>query len=339
MYLARLQENGRWKYVIRASYYDDNQGFYRFRQVFDLGENPVRYMHLVTENVLYFDEALENAVEQEKTNDRDPALVLEELLWDFLPAEVRVTIRGFGRNPNFRLSPLSQDEKEEVRRFIHLFDRRRLFYIRYGAVDQSRIFRLNDKLYRPLLFKCRDEKEYSFKQLELSLPAREFKNYIFVIFNLQQHFSESFSVSMPEALDPVKLEKVFVKEICRLNADSGFWQDSDTSWFLRSHLEDYLIRFFDYDFERHSFDRYFFENFRAKHSSFRWPESREILSEEETSTVFGRKIGDLKKMKKLELARLFRVKAKEHHPDGGGEAEKFIQLLKAYESLKKTLGS
>ena len=76
-----------------------------------------------------------------------------------------------------------------------------------------------------------------------------------------------------------------------------------------------------------------------KPGSFRWPQWEKTLSAEETTAVFGRGIADLKKMNKVELAKLFRAKAKTHHPDRGGEAEKFIQLLRSYEILKKSLKS
>ncbi|MBM9604901.1 hypothetical protein [Desulfopila inferna] len=337
MYLAGLRDKGHLRYELRQSYYDQSRNRYLYRLVFDLGDDPAVFIHYVTDRIHYFDESLESAVAQ--VYEGDPTVVLEELLWNFLSAEARRLVREFGRKSEGRLSPLSSAEQEEVQRYIHIFDRRRLFFIRYGAVDQSRVYRLNEKIYRPLLFKCRDEKEYYFKQMELSLPSRDLKKYIFVIFNLQQEFSENYSVFMPEALDSERMEEAFVAELCRLNEDSSFWQEDGDRRFLHPHLEDYLIRFFDYDFERPSFARDFYESFRASHRSFRWPQREKTLSEEETTAVFGRGIDDLKKMNKMELAKLFRAKAKKHHPDRGGEAEKFIQLLRTYEILKKSLKS
>jgi len=337
MYLAQFRDKGHLKYEIRQSYYERSRNRYLYRLVFDLGNDPAAFIHYVSDRVYSFDESLESAVEQ--MYEGDPTVVLEELLWDFLSAEARRIVRAFGRKSGGKLSPLSSVEQEEVQQHIHIFDRRRLFFIRYGAVDQSRIYRLNEKIYRPLLNKCRDEKEYYFKQMELSLSSRELKKYIFVIFNLQQEFSENYSVFMPEALDSVKMDEAFVAQLCRLNEDSRFWQDDGDSRFFRPHLENYLIRFFDYDFERPSFARDFYQSFRASHRSFSWPQPEKTLSEEETAAIFGRGIDDLKKMNKVELAKLFRAKAKKHHPDRGGEAENFIQLLRTYEILKKSLKS
>ena len=38
-----------------------------------------------------------------------------------------------------------------------------------------------------------------------------------------------------------------------------------------------------------------------------------------------------------ELRKIFRMQAKEYHPDSGGKAEDFIKLIEAYESLKAVI--
>ncbi len=332
MYLARLPRGDGLFYVIRASFFDEAEAVYGFRDIFELGSDPARYIHRFAENAIYFDEALEDAVARE--HGGEPTAVLEELLWDFLPAEERRIIGSFRRKPAPRLSQLSPMEQEEVAETVHIFDRRRLYYIRYGAVDQSRIYRLNDKLYRPLLQKSRDEKEYYFQVLERSLRAGEMKKYIFVIFNLQQNFDEIYRAFMPEALNQRRMDEVFVDELCRLNGDAGFWQSSATDDSLHPHLRHYLLSYFDSGFESRSFDYEFYREFRAGHRKFSWPEKKVKVSEEEVSVLFGRTMTDLKKMSRDELGRLFRKKAKDHHPDGGGEAADFIKLRQVYENLK-----
>lgn len=335
MYLAQVRHRGRLRYLIRKSFFDEDLGIYGFDDVFDLGENPTRYFHRYNDTVLYFDESLEDAIARE--SDEDATTLLEQLLWDFLPREVRRIIRDFGRRNSTPLSPLSRQEKEEVDRAIHVFDRRRIYYVRYGAVDQSRIYRLNDKLYRPLLYKSRDEKEYYFKKLEMPLKPGELKKYMFAIFNLQKSFTESFSPFLPEALEQPKMEKIFLEKLCRLNDDAGFWEDGRKSGFLRDHLVNYLIYFFDYDFANRSFMNDFFREFRARHTSFRWPEKKVQVSETEINEIFGLTMDDLRKMNRSELGRLFREKAKNHHPDSGGEADDFIKLRQVYENLKNSL--
>jgi len=333
MYLAKIKTGSLVNYEIRKSYYDAVTGLYRYRKVFELGAEPAKFIHNFSHHTVYFDEDLEKAVAIE--SEADPTIILEELLFEYLPFEERERINTFSRKGYAKLSKLSDEELGEVDKYIHLFDRRRLYYIRYGAVDQSRIYRVNDKLYRPLLYKSRDEKEFYYKNLELSLSPVEFKKYVFVIFNLQRSFSESFSSFMPEALEQGKIDEAFEEEVCRLNRDDRFWQDGIHSHFLRDHLYDYVIRFFDYDYEERSFAYDFFRSFRAGHRNFKWPKRESQLSEQEIVKIFDEKMSDLKKLSGEDLSRLFRRKAKEFHPDSGGEAEKFIQLLEAYEELKK----
>ena len=335
MYLAALRRGDRLAYRIRRSYYDAGRNTYSFCDIFDLGEDPARHMYQLGENTICFDEHLEEAVNEHCSGD--PSTFLESLLWDFLPMAVRRNIERFQRKAAPGLRPLSSDEHREIMRFVHLFDRRRLFYIRYKAVDQGRLYRVNDKLYRPLLHKSRDEKEYYFKEQEKCLRPDELKQYIYVIFNLQKRFDEYFSAYMPEALDQVAVTDVFLQEICRLNIDQTFWQDAEKHGFLRPHLQSYVIAFFDTEFAQRSYDHDFYQWFRSRHRQFRWPEKKRQVSEKQTSAIFEEKIEHLKNMNLGELTRLFRRRAKQLHPDSGGRAEDFITLLDAYEALKQNV--
>ncbi len=333
MYLAKNNIGGCDKFSIRKSVFHEDSSEYGYRQVFDLGSDPTRYVSYFGGDVLCFYEGLQDAVAKECSGD--PDTVLEDLLFSFLSLDEQQKIRTFRRTSTPRLSPLSDQEKHEIDSFVHMFDRRRLYYIRYGAVDQSRIHGVKEKLYRPLLYKCRDEKECYFQQAEKSLKSSEFKKYVYVIFNLQLGFSESFSSHMPEALDQRKVEELFVEKLCRLNADASFWQGENHSWSLHHHLHHYLIKFLDYSYEGRSFQHDFYKSFRADHRKFRWPEPQELVSEKEIQETFCISSAELKKMDKRELARLFRKKAKEYHPDSGGESEKFILLRKAYDKIKQ----
>lgn len=335
MYLARTCRGSGAKYCIRKSFYDTGLGAYNHVDVFDLGADPTQYIHQFSERTLCFAEQLEDAVAA--ACSQDPTLVLEELLWNFIPAEVQLIIQQFQKKHYAGLSPLSSEERHEIERSIHIFDRRRLYYIRYGAVDQSRIYRVNEKLYRPLLFKSRDEKEHYIQALEDGLRPDELKKYVYVIFDLQQKFSESYAAFMPEALEEERMTEVFMEEICRLNEDATFWQDEKPSQFLRKHLQYYLTSFFDSYFTPRSYEYDFYQSFARAHRRFAWPQKRPTITDEETSNIFGREISDLKSMTLKELRRTFRELAKEHHPDSGGKAEDFIQLLDAYEVLKAGL--
>ena len=332
MYLAKIKAGNSVRYCIRKSYYDSQLGAYSYADIFDLGADPAQFIHQFSERTLCFAEQLEDAVAE--ASEEDPSLVLEKLLWDFIPLEVRQIIETFQKRHYPGLSSLSPKERQEIERSIHIFDRRRLYYIRYGAVDQSRIYRVNEKLYRPLLFKSRDEKEHYIHALEDGLRPDEFKKYVFVIFDLQQKFKESYAAFMPEALEEERMEEVFIEEICRLNGDSTFWQDKEYSPFLRKHLHSYLSLFFDSHFTQRSYEYDFYKSFSRAHRKFAWPQKNAAVTDEETGRIFGENIDELKGMSLQELRRIFRRKAKEHHPDSGGKSENFIKLLAAFESLK-----
>ncbi len=335
MYLAKICTGTKVRYCIRKSFYDTSLGAYNYFDVFDLGADPTYYIHQLSERTLCFAEQLEDVVAE--VCGQEPTVILEELLWKFLPVEVQRIIERFQKKHYSGLSPLSVEERQEIERSVHIFDRRRLYYIRYGAVDQSRIYRVNEKLYRPLLFKSRDEKEHYIQALEDGLRPDELKKYVYVIFDLQQKFSESYASFMPEALEEERMTDVFVDEICRLNEDSTFWQDEESTPSLRKHLQYYLISFFDSYFTQRSYEYDFYKTFARAHRKFVWPQRTAPITDEETGMIFGKNIDELKGMSLKELRRIFRNKAKEHHPDRGGNSEEFIKLLAAFEGLKTKL--
>lgn len=330
MYLAILNRAGNKRYEIRQSFFDSDTRSYVYQIVFDLGDNPTRYIRELSDDICYFSSELEESVEARTGND--PTVLLEDLLWDFLPAEERSRLGRFRGRGKARVTPLSEEDRAAIERDVHLFDRRRLYYLRYGAVDQSRIFGLNPKLYRPLLGKCRDEREYYFMDMEKALQPNELKTYIFAIFDLQCHFTESFSATMPEALNQTDISDYFLEDICRLNGDEQFWSRS-TADTLDDHLVRYVIMFFDHGYGRRSLFDDFIREFMGRHRAFQWPDKKPHVSTEDAARVFETSWAKLQKMKKRDLSRLYRKRAKELHPDGGGKHELFVELNAAYASL------
>lgn len=331
MYLAPITRAGITRYVIRQSYLHESDGTYRYRNVFDLGHDPAHYLEQLSEDICYFSPDLEDRLE--KMTDKDPTRVLEELLWDFLPEEEQHRLSLFRHRGTMRVRPLSGKDRAAIENEVHLFDRRRLYYLRYGAVDQSRIFRLNPKLYRPLLHQSRDEREYYFMDLEKVLKPNEMKTYVFAIFDLQRHFNESISATMPEALNQFDIADHFTRDICKLNADSKFWPGEQMNSSLHNHLVRYIIMFFDYGYGRRSLFDDFVREFMGRHRSFRWPEKKPAVSTDAAAKIFATSWKDLQQMNKKDLTRLFRQRAKELHPDGGGNHDRFIELSGAYTSL------
>ena len=331
MYLAPVTRAGLTRYEIRQSYLDEKDGNFCFRTIFDLGSNPARYLEKLSDEICYFSAELEDCIG--RMTDKDPTRLLEELLWEFLPEEEQHRLSLFRNRGTKGILPLSDKERKAIERDVHLFDRRRLYYLRYGAVDQSRISRLNPKLYRPLLRQSRDEREYYFMDLEKVLKPNEMRTYAFAIFDLQRHFSQSFSATMPEALNQLDIADHFIEDICELNRDSTFWAGSEVNRSLHDHLIRYIIMFFDYDYGRRSLLDDFVREFMGRHRTFRWPEKKPHVSTDDAARIFGTSWQHLRQMNKKDLTRLFRQRAKELHPDQGGNHERFIELSGAYASL------
>jgi DnaJ-class molecular chaperone len=66
------------------------------------------------------------------------------------------------------------------------------------------------------------------------------------------------------------------------------------------------------------------------------PSSAKRMSMTEVSTVFGVSRAELSTMSRRELKRMFRKKARELHPDKGGDHDKFIELADAYNEIMRT---
>ena len=331
MYLATLIRGQTKHYEIRRSVAGKDRRYLDYKVVFNLGAAPSRYIEHLTDDICYFSEELVDKLQQETSDD--VSLTLEDLLWDFLPPEEQARLGIFRHRGKVRVSPLSEEERQTIDKDIHLFDRRRLYYLRYGAVDQSRIFRLNPKLYRPLLNKCRDEREFYLRDLEKALQHNELKTYVFAIFDLQRHFTEGFSATMPEALDQVDIADYFIKEICALNDDKSFWRKGDGGDSLHDHLIRYMIMFFDHGYGRRSLFDDFVREFMGRHRAFSWPDKKPEVSTGRAEKIFKMKWQKLQKMNRRELTRLYRERAKELHPDSGGNHEEFVELNGAYASL------
>jgi len=331
MYLAILTRGQTKHYEIRQSLPGDDHRYLEYQVVFDLGGDPGHYIERLSDDICYFSAELEERLQQETSEDA--SLILEELLWNFLPAEEQTRLSIFRHRGKARVSALSERERSAIEKDIHLFDRRRLYYLRYGGVDQSRIFRLNPKLYRPLLNKCRDEREFYLLDLEKALQHNELRTYVFAIFDLQRHFTESFSATMPEALNQTDIADFFIEEICSLNDDKSFWRTGTGGTSLHDHLIRYMIMFFDHGYGRRSLFDDFVREFMGRHRAFSWPEKKPAVSTGQAEKIFQRKWQKLQKMSRRELTRLYRERAKELHPDSGGNHEQFIELNGAYASL------
>jgi hypothetical protein len=263
----------------------------------------------------------------------DADTLLERLLWNFLPLETRQRNAQFQKHSTFRTGPLSVKDKQDIANQVHLFDRRRLYYLRYGGVDQSRLSRLHEKCCRPLIDQSRDEREYYFAAEESVLMPGDYQQYIYAIFDIQKHFHQSFAPWLPEALAHDEVADHFLVELCRLNSDSRFWQQATNRSSLHRHLVRYLVMFFDFVPARKSFFEDFARTFMADHRTFRWPEKKPNQSPEKISEIFATPYAELQQMNRDQLNKIYRKKAMQLHPDKGGEHDLFVELTDVYSDL------
>lgn len=333
MYLAKFQISSNTHYEIRKSFQHED-GSYGYKTIFNLGENPASYFELYEDHIVLFDNNLLKAVT--KGIAKDGESTLELLLFDFLPPACKDRIQLFQGRSHIHRGPLTSDEKSRIAEEIHLFDRRRLYYLRYGAVDQSRLSRLHEKCCRPLLGQSRDEKEYFFAAEEQVLEPGMYLQYIFAIFNLQKYFTQSFAPWLPEALAIESMGEYLEEAICLLQKDSRFWQGHPEDDFLHPHLARYLIMFFDFAPAPRSFFDDFARSFMAGRRSFKWPERSNKIDSDKAMEIFGQSLNQLKKLSKSELTKLYRSKAMELHPDKGGDHERFVDLSTIYTTLLKS---
>jgi hypothetical protein len=328
MYLAAVPEKQWYRFVIRESYWD--RDCYRSRDLVDLGPDPAQYILYPGGRAYYIDPDLEDRIRDQGT-EPDPDN-LDDLLWPFVDKEIRHAVGAFRERQAPPAAPAAHANQQPV----HLFDKRRVHFLRFGRMDQGSIGRVPAKLFRPIRNRSRDEIEQYFLQSERILKAHERKAYVYVIFDLQRFFSEMCAKAMPEALDPEAVDTYFLQELCRLNVDEAFWAGMPRQDHLRPYLVHYLTMYFDLDYGRSNVLENLFNQFRNAHRRHKWPETKNRVSFTTASSIFGVAADTLKQMNRREFSRLFRQKAMELHPDQGGRPRDFIRLSEAYKSIMQT---
>ncbi|MEJ2691053.1 MAG: hypothetical protein P8130_14155 [Deltaproteobacteria bacterium] len=332
MYLARIKTNNRIKFEIRQSVPDRRRHVLTNRTLMDLGEAPWSYIVYPGGNAFYIDEKVEEelgaaGVSYEYTE-------LEEMFWPFVDPGIRAKLEPFMARGS-KKSGAPKAESGALAR-IHPFDKRRLYYLRCGHMDQSDLQFITDKLFTPLLGKSRDELEQYFLAMERMLRSRELKSYVFVIFGLARELSGSkLFRTMPEALDEEKLDEAFMQQYCKLQSDKKFWSGMNNEAEAQFYLSRYVIMFFDYHFAARSVEQEFLRDFINSRRRYAPPARKVKVAPEEVKTLFGKTAQELRAMNKAALTRLFRRRAKKLHPDAGGDHETFVRLTAVYEEFKR----
>jgi len=333
LYLAQTKIKGEACYFIRESYpYEDN---FLSRDLIDLGPDPGRFIIYPGGNSFYIDEVVENRI-NDLGKKADPEK-LEDIFWRFVHPEIRRVLEPFrSREKRHQANRRKSRPPEDPDARVHIFDKRRTHYLRFGQTDQGNIARLPPKMFRMLQNKSRDEIEQMFMDLERELAVREYKTYAYVIFDLQQYFYGSFARSNPQMLSQDKVDEYFIEQICLLNTDRFFWTGMASGNGLNEYLVRYVLMYFDYDYVPSSFMDEYLRQFINSRRDYRSPHKSSTVTLKAASVIFGQSKEELRKMSRKELARQYRQKAQKLHPDKGGDHNKFVKLTEAYHDLLRT---
>lgn len=333
LYLAKKTINGQTHYFIRESYLKDRH--FLSRNLFDLGTDPSRFIVYPGGNSFYIHESVEERLDE--LNVHAEYQEVEDIFWRFLDPEIRKALETF-RNRQKRLKTRLADKhgKTPAPDHFHIFDRRRILYLKCGQTDQRNIAGVPDRLFRELKGKSRDEIEQMIMEMENILVAREYRTYTHTIFNLQNFFHQWFAQSAPKLLDQNKVDEHFMEEICRLNSDTTFWSGMEFDSGLHEYLVRYICMYFDYDYAPKSFIDAYVQNFINSRRAYRPPSKSQKATLDEAGNLFEKTPLELKTMSRKELVRLYRQRVQKCHPDKGGDPKKFIKLTRRYHDLLKS---
>ena len=328
MYIAKEQIKGQTHYYIRETY--EEGGKLKSRTLFALGPDPARYIMYPGGNAYYIHESVELSI-LEKGYEVD-TFELEDLFWPFLETRLKRIIKRPPVKVKRLYKGMSIDKLREIQSGIHIFDKRRLHYLRFGQVDQRRIAVTPYRFYNRLLGKSRDEIEAYIEEIEERLKPSEIKIYIYTIFNLQRYFFDNpYSLTAPFVLEQDRMDDYFMDELCRLNSDDTFFGDNGERKSLHRYLVKYLIMYFDSEFVRSPGTDWFSQ---FKDSNFYNPPCRESrISLQEACRRLNITEQQYRTMSKKEIVTRFKRLAHECHPDKGGGHEDFIALCEAYKRL------
>ncbi len=327
MYLARKKIGPEVHYFIRESYFED--GLWRSRDLFFLGPHPEKYIVYPGGNSFYIDQQVEEGLAAQGI--QTDQMELEKLFMPFVDPYIRRLIEDFSHDfrPQKRLAPR---EQLRLQAGFHLFDKRRLLFLRFGGTN------IDPLLKRPLSFlnvlrnKSRDEIEQYIMEAETRLRPRETLAYIYTSFGLAQRFRHRITRHLPEAQIMEELDRYFLEEFCALLQDQDWRMGLDEDTVLQDYLSRYIIMYFD----RLENQRSFFEEHQARMMRQRYHAARSAVAR--AAAIFGVTEEELLRMGKEEITSLFRRRAREMHPDQGGDHESFIRLRKLFEELMEARG-
>ena len=328
MYLAQKQIKQQTHYYIRDTYQEGSQ--LKSRVVFDLGTDPAQYIIYPGGKGYYFDEVVEETLRERGANPTQDEL--DQIFWDFIDPEIQRVIQGFERKTKKSIS----GSGKAVQGF-HLFDKRRIHFLRFGFMDQQYIHRMPDKFFRALSAKSRDEIEQYFMREERIIRPRELTRYLSVIFGFQRHLLYSRPDQTDGGPQQERVDTLFIESVCTLNKDDTFWAGMPGTDGLQGYLRRYVIFYFDHAVQQAAPIPRYLHEFMNRHRTYR-PPKKVRLNMAEASRLFGTTWESLRQMDSNTFTRLYRKQALKFHPDQGGSQEIFVKLTKLYENLMKKKG-
>jgi hypothetical protein len=304
------------------------------RELFDLGTRPGDFVVYPGGNSFYFRDDLVEALSAQGVPDLDRQL--ESLFLPFLPGHIQRIVIQMTRLGRGRQRCLSRQAMEKAQSRLHLFDRRRLYYLRFGRMDSPETIARPHRFLNVLVEKSRDEIEHHFRRLEAGLRIREMKQFVYQALDLGRYFPGEFARLFPLGLDQEKLDQALVEELCRLNRDPDFLDPLAATGppgeTLSEHLIPYAIFWFDYEFGQRPPQDRIFEEFMRGRAAYR-PPPVESMELSQACRMFAVTEAEWVALTRGEVSRLYRRLARGCHPDQGGDAKEFIALTEAYERL------
>ena len=325
MYLARQTIDHETHYSIRETYQDGQ--YLKSRHLFHLGTDPSKYIIYPGGKGYYFDDAIQDALNQKgldpSQDDLDP------IFFEFLDPEIQRVIRGFERKTDKYTSP-----NDILNQKHHLFDMRRVHFLKIGSMNQGRLEQLPAKFYKILGGKSRDELEQHFIMAERIIRPRELIRYLVTIFDLHACLTDwQLNPSQVGRLMD-RMDACFQEHVCDLYDDQTFWSGMSSNQGVKQYLQRYLILYFDRASDWEPSIPSYLHDFINRHRTYR-PPKKVRLNLQEASRLFETPWQELKKMDAEAFTRLYRKQALKLHPDQGGSQETFIKLTQHYEKLLK----
>lgn len=321
MYLAEKKTNGETSYIIRASLIHGSH--YIYRDLFNLGTKPERFIHYPGGHGYYYDPCIEEALVSNGVEFEPDEL--DELFFEFLDPEIQRVITGFDRGYRAQ-SNRPHRTTSNASLPIHIFDKRRFHYLRFGHSRQRYILNVPEKNFHPLQGKSRDELEHYFNSEERKLSHHEKGTYISTIFRLNDVTADTHH----DLLN--RIDAYFIDRLCRLNRDKHFLAGEPLPHGLYEHLIKYAIVYFDFNPLQHNSSWQYIRAFMNRHRVHR-PTVKTMAEIKEAEQLFGYNWKDLKHMDRATLTRAYRQLALKHHPDQGGNADKFRRITRYYKTL------